>query len=71
MRSGGLEGGGDLLAGAALCLVGEEGHEGDVGLGVFAGGGAGEAGGGDGLGVGDEEMSAEGAGHKRKRTSQG
>ena len=51
------------MAGAALALVGEEGHEGDVGLGVLAEVGVGEAGGGDALGVGDEQVVAEVAGH--------
>ena len=59
-----VEGGGLLLAGAALALVGEEGHEGDVGLGVLAEGGVGEASGGDGLGVGEQELGAERAGHR-------
>ena len=58
-----------LLAGAALLLMGEEGHEGDVGLGLIFRGGAGEAGGGDGLGVGAEQVDAECAGHSETRVA--
>ena len=57
------------LADAALFLVGEKGHQGDVGEGVLFGGGVGEPGGGDGVAVRTEKLIAKRAGHTEQPSS--
>ena len=66
-----MQGRGLLPTGAALFLVGEKGHQGDVGLRLLSGTGAGQAGIDDRLRVGVEQMNAERTSHDDASVSAG
>ncbi len=67
----GDEGGRLLLAGAALLLMGEKGHEGDIGLRLVLRAGAGATGLEDAVGVDVKKLGAKRAGHGEPRVTGG
>ena len=56
-------------AAATLLLVGQEGHQGDIGECLLFEGGPGKPRGGHGVVIGTKKLIAEGAGHRRGQAS--